>query len=76
MATGGMFLSTIYRRSGNFRVLLFRVKIRIYAPRFSDVERDYARQENVDYKELAAFVGIGPCSPTPISPTPVSPTLD
>jgi len=27
-----------------------------YVPRFSDLERDYACQENVEYEQLAAFV--------------------
>ena len=51
----------------NFRVLNFRVKIfswsriptklnRFYVPRFGDLERDTARQENV---EFAAFVAVG-----------------
>ena len=27
-----------------------------YVPRFSDLERDYASQENVEYEQLAAFM--------------------
>ena len=57
-----------YCRSGNFRVasfrvLIFRVKYfdgiklnRFYVPRFGDLERDYARQENMEYEQFAAFV--------------------
>ena len=66
MATGGTFLST-YTLDLEIFVLHYFVqkyfcgpgysrKLRFHAPRFSDVERDYARQENVDYEKLAAFV--------------------
>ena len=29
---------------------------RFYVPRFGDLERDYARQENMEYEQIAAFV--------------------
>ena len=36
----------------NFLMVLYR----FYVPRFSNLEGDYTHLENVDYKQLAAFV--------------------
>ena len=37
--------------------IFWTVLDRFYVPRFSDLEQDYSRQENVENEHLAAFVG-------------------